>query len=183
VELPTVRRLSIIAAVCALAAAPASASNMPVRKAGLWELTMTFEQPKLASHVLKQCTDAATDKYLNSRFGGSAQQTCAKQEIHQAGGVIIVNSVCTFAGMTTQSHAVITGSFDSAYRMDVTTMHLSGPQPPGLGPHGERRMSVSAKWLGPCKEGQRPGDIIMTGGIKMNVLDMRKAMQGTGAKQ
>ena len=176
------RRFSILIAACALAAAPALARDMPVRKAGLWELTMTFEQPKLASHVLKQCTDADTDKYLNSGFGGSAQQTCVKQEIRQAGGVIVVNSVCSFAGMTTQSHAVITGSFDSAYRMDVTTMHLSGPQPPGLGPHGERRVAVSARWLGPCKEGQRPGDIIIPGGIKMNVLDMRKAMKGAAAE-
>jgi hypothetical protein len=176
-----VRRYPILVAACWLAAAPAFALDMPVRKAGLWQLTMTFEQPKLAAHTLRQCTDAATDNYLNSRFGGSAQQTCAKQEVHERDGTIIVNSVCSFAGMTTQSHAVITGSFDSAYKMEVTTKHLSGPSPPGLGPDGERRMAVAAKWLGPCKEGQRPGDIIMSGGIKMNVFDMQKAMKGAGA--
>jgi hypothetical protein len=173
-----VRRYLILVAACWLAAAPAFALDMPVRKAGLWELKMTFEQPKLAAHVLKQCTDAATDKYLNSSFGGSAQQTCTKQEVHESDDTVVVNSVCSFAGMTTQSHAVITGSFDSAYKMEVTTRHLSGPRPPGLGQNGEHRMAVSAKWLGPCKPGQRPGDIIMPGGIKVNVLDMRKAMKG-----
>ncbi|MEJ2624240.1 MAG: hypothetical protein P8Z80_06785, partial [Pseudolabrys sp.] len=102
---------------------------------------MTFEQPKLASHVLKQCTDAATDKLMNANFGGSAQQKCAKQEMHKTGGTIVVDSVCSFAGMTTQSHAVITGSFNSAYKMDVTTRHVSGPAPPGAGrraSHGYR---------------------------------------------
>ena len=172
------RRYPILVVACLLAAAPAFALDMPVRKAGLWELTMTFEQPKLAAHKMRQCTDATTDKYLNSSFGGSAQQTCAKQEVHERDGTIIVNSVCSFAGMTTQSHAVITGSFDSAYKMEVTTRHLSGPRPPGLSPNGERRMAVAAKWLGPCKDGQRPGDIIMRGGIKVNVLDLQKAMKG-----
>lgn len=170
------RRL-ILAFAWMLVAVPALALDMPVRKPGLWELTMTFELPRLASRVLRQCTDAATDKLLNSSFGGSAQQTCAKQEIHHAGGAIVVNSVCSFAGMTTRSHAVITGSFDSAYKMEVTTKLLSGPRPPGVGPNGERHMVVSAKWLGPCKKGQRPGDVIMPGGMTVNVLDLKK-MQG-----
>jgi hypothetical protein len=28
---------------------------------------------------------------------------------------------------------------------------------------------MEAKWLGPCREGQKPGDIIMPGGIKLNI--------------
>ncbi len=168
------RRHLILAVACALLATPALAIDIPTRKPGLWELTTTFGQPKLAGHVIRQCTDAATDKQMNSNFGGSAQQTCAKQEIHRADGAIIVNSVCSFAGMTTQSHAVITGSFNSAYKMEVTTKHLSGPRPPGLPESGERRMAVAAKWIGSCAKGQRPGDVIMPGGMTVNILDMKK---------
>lgn len=171
------RRHLVLAATCALIAAPALAIEMPARKPGLWELKMTFDQPGLASQVIRQCTDAATDKLMNSNFGGAPQQTCAKQEINQTNGAIIVNSVCSFAGMTTQSRAVITGSFDGAYKMEVTTKQLSGPRPPGVGENGERRMAVAAKWVGPCAKGQRPGDIMMPGGMTVNVLDMRK-MQG-----
>lgn len=176
------RRQLILIAVCASLATPALALDMPVRKPGLWELTMTFEQPKLASHALRQCTDAETDKLLNANIGGGAQQTCAKQEIHQSNGSIVINSVCSFAGMTTESHAVITGSFERAYKMEVTTKHMSGPRPPGLPQDGERRMAVAAKWLGPCGKGQRPGDIIMPGGMTVNVLDLRK-MQGARPAQ
>ena len=46
------RRYLILVAACWLAAAPAFALDMPVRKAGLWELKRTFEQPMLAAHVL-----------------------------------------------------------------------------------------------------------------------------------
>jgi len=156
---------------------PALALDMPARKAGLWELKMSFEQPKRPAHVIRQCTDAASDKLLNSNFGGSAQQNCAKQEMHKTGGTIVVDSVCSFAGMTTESHAVITGSFASAYKINVTSKHVSGPLPPGAGPGGERHMAIVAKWIGPCAKGQRPGDVMMGNGMKMNVLDMRK-MQG-----
>ena len=42
------RRRLILVAACALVATPALALDMPARKAGLWELKMSFEQPKLA---------------------------------------------------------------------------------------------------------------------------------------
>jgi hypothetical protein len=31
---------------------------------------------------------------------------------------------------------------------------------------------VEAKWVGPCKAGQKPGDMMMPNGMKMNVLEM-----------
>ena len=65
------RRQLILIAACALVAAPALALDMPARKAGLWELKMSFEQPKLPAHVIRQCTDAASDKLMNSNFGGA----------------------------------------------------------------------------------------------------------------
>jgi hypothetical protein len=33
-------------------------------------------------------------------------------------------------------------------------------------------MTMEAKWVGPCAKGQRPGDVIMPGGIKINVKQM-----------
>ena len=34
--------------------------------------------------------------------------------------------------------------------------------------------TIEAKWLGACKPDQKPGDIMMPGGIKMNIKDMEK---------
>ena len=31
-------------------------------------------------------------------------------------------------------------------------------------------MTIAAKWLGACKADQKPGDIIMAGGRKFNIL-------------
>jgi hypothetical protein len=39
-------------------------------------------------------------------------------------------------------------------------------------------MNIAAKWLGACKADQKPGDIIMASGMKMNVTDMPRGGPG-----
>jgi hypothetical protein len=35
-------------------------------------------------------------------------------------------------------------------------------------------MKLEAKWLGACAAGQKPGDMMMGNGMKMNVLELQK---------
>ena len=167
------RRLAIVTATI-LAAAPALALDMPTRKAGLWELKMMFEGRNLPAQVMKHCTDAATDKLMNMNFGGSNEQNCSKQDMKNSGGSIVVDSVCTFGGATIASHAVVTGSFDSAYKVDVTSTRSGGPPMPGVAPGAQTHMTIDAKWLGACAAGQKPGDVVMANGMSMNVLDLQR---------
>jgi len=153
--------------------APALALDMPTRKAGLWELKMVFEGRNLPDQVMKQCVDAATDKLMNANFGGSNEQACSKQDVTKSAGTLTIDSVCTFGGAVSTSHAVITGSFDSAYTMEVATKR-EGASPAGQRAYGETHMKIEAKWLGACAAGQKPGDVIMSNGMTMNVLDMQK---------
>ncbi len=158
---------------CLLCVSPAFALDMPPRKAGLWELKLSFDNGAVPGQTMRQCVDAKTDALLRSNFSGSPQQTCDKQEITRAGDTVIVDSVCRFAGVTTTSHAAITGSFDSAYTMHVTTRSHGGPPAPGA--DGENRMSIAAKWLGPCAKGQRAGDMMLPTGMTVNILDLKNA--------
>jgi Protein of unknown function (DUF3617) len=167
------RRLVLVAASL-LCAGSAFAFDMPTRKAGLWELQMKFEGRKLPAQVIKQCTDAASDKYMNANYGGAQQGQCAKREVQHVGNTIVVDSVCQFGPATTTSHAVVTGSFDSAYTVDVTSQRSGGVAMAGMPMNGPSHMRIEAKWLGPCAAGERPGDMIMGGGFKMNILDMQK---------
>ncbi len=166
------RRLIIIIGL--LSASPAFALDMPPRKPGLWELKMNFEGRNLPATAMKHCVDAATDKLMNSSFGGSAQEACSKQDVTKSGNTITVDSVCKFSDATTTSHAVVTGSFDSAYTVNVTSTREGGRPLPGQVPGAATHMTIDAKWLGPCAVGQRPGDIIMANGMTMNVLDLPK---------
>ena len=165
--------LALIAG-CLTGAAPASALDLPQRKAGLWELKMNFEGRHLPAQAMKQCIDAASDRLMNSNFSGPGAAKCAKRDISHAGAAMTVDSVCEVAGATVTTHAVITGSFDSAYTVDVTSTRKGGRPLPGMAPGGASHMKIAAKWLGPCGAGQRPGDMIMSNGMKMNVLDLRK---------
>jgi len=167
------RHLALIATVV-FTAAPALALDMPMRKAGLWELKMSFEGRNLPVQVMKHCTDAATDKLMNANFGGSVEQACSKQDVTKTGTGFVIDAVCKFGEMTTTSHSVVSGSFDSAYKIETSSTRQGGPQIPGMPAGTATKMTIDAKWLGACPAGQKPGDVTMANGMTMNVLDIQK---------
>ncbi len=169
------RRLAVIAATVLLAA-PASALDLPTRKAGLWEIKVEFQGRSMPVQTMKQCTDAATDKLMTYNFGGAAERDCSKRDINNSGNTVTIDSVCKFCGATSTSHAVVSGDFSSAYTVDVTSTREGGAPIPGVAPSRESHMSITAKWAGPCAAGQKPGDIVMSNGMTMNVLDIQKRM-------
>jgi len=156
----------------------ASAAELPTRKSGLWDLKMTFEGRNLPPQAMQHCVDAKTDKLMNSQFGGTSKEACSKQDVQISGNTITMDSVCKFGPSTSTSHAVITGSFEQAYTVKVRSTVEGGPQVPGVAAGQPTNMTIEAKWLGPCKADQKPGDIVMANGMKMNVLEM-PSMSGT----
>jgi hypothetical protein len=49
-----------------------------------------------------------------------------------------------------------------------------------MAPGAATHMKIAATWLGPCKKGQRPGDMIMGNGMTMNILDLQKGIPPHG---
>jgi hypothetical protein len=68
------------------------------------------------------------------------------------------------------SHSEIVGDFNSAYTVNSTSHSDKGPGGKPL----DTVTKIEAKWVGACKPDQRPGDIVMPGGMKMNVKDLEK---------
>jgi|SRR5215475_10431758 len=159
-----VAAVSIMGMICIM---PALAAELPARKPGLWEMKMNFENRNVPAQTMQQCIDASTDAMMQSNAGPSGQNACSKRDVQRSGSTITIDSVCTVNGKATASHAVITGSFDSAYTMTVTSDSAAAPG-------GKSSMTMAATWLGPCKSDQRPGDMIMANGQKINVLEMQK---------
>ena len=60
--------------------------------------------------------------------------------------------------------------------MKVHSKREGGQTRPGI--PAETDMTVEAKWLGACKADQKPGDMIMGNGMKMNIKDMEKMKGG-----
>ena len=121
--------------------------------------------------TMQHCTDETVDKEMNNNVSPMAKQICSKQEIKKTSTGYVTDSVCDVGGVTSTSHAEITGDFNSAYTVK-TSSHAQGGAAGAAG--RDTSVTLEAKWLGACKADQKPGDIVMPGGFKMNVKDIGK---------
>jgi hypothetical protein len=119
---------------------------------------------------MQHCTDETTDKEMSTSFSPMAKEMCSKQDVQKTATGYVSDSVCGIAGMSITSHAEITGDFNSAYKVKSTSHSERGP----TGVARDSTTTIEAKWLGACKPDQKAGDIVMPGGMKMNVKDMQK---------
>ena len=168
------------ALLCLLPTLPASAATieMPLRKAGLWDIKMVMEGGRLPAMSMQQCTDETTDKQMSTMFGGAQTGQCSKQDMQKTPTGMVVDSVCNMAGMTMTTHADISGDFNSAYSVKVSSKRQGGP----ANIPADTQMTLDAKWIGACKPDQKAGDVVMPGGMKINVKDMQAARPMMPAK-
>jgi hypothetical protein len=165
--------LSLCLGTCLLAWLPApdaGAVEMPVRKAGLWELKMVRTGSPLPGMTMQHCTDETTDKAMTAAASPMSKEVCSKNDIQKTATGYVSDSECSVAGMSMKSHSEITGDFNSAYTVKTTSHSERGP----TGTPHDTTMTIEAKWLGACKPDQKPGDIVMPGGFKMNVKDAER---------
>jgi hypothetical protein len=153
-----------------LPANDAAAVDLPVRKAGLWEMKVQRAGSSMPDMTMQHCTDETTDKEMSTAFSPMGKDVCSKQDIQKTATGYVSDSVCGIAGMSITSHAEITGDFNSAYTVKSTSHGERGP----AGAPRDSTTTIEAKWLGACKADQKAGDIMMPGGMKMNIKDMEK---------
>src|SRR5689334_10707272 len=110
---------TVVGLFALLPAASVQAVELPVRKAGLWEMKMARTGGSMPDMTMQHCTDASTDKQMSTSFS-PGKETCAKQDIQKTATGYVSDSVCGVAGMTITSHAEITGDFNSAYTVKST---------------------------------------------------------------
>jgi hypothetical protein len=160
----------LVACWLALLAAPAArADEMPIRKPGLWEMKTVKTGSMLPAMTMQHCTDETTDKEMSTAFAPMSKEVCSRRDFQKTATGYVSDSVCSIGGMSMTSHSDISGDFDSAYTVTTTAHTDSGPS----GPH-DTAMTIEAKWLGACKPDQKPGDVVMPGGFKINIMDAEK---------
>jgi len=145
----------------------AVAETPPHRKSGLWEIKTTVSNTP-RSFSAQICVDQNSDDLWTEGAKPDDQMTCSKTTIHKEGSTWVSESVCQVESSTATTRAVFTGSFDSSYRVESKSTYA----PPLMGIK-EGTTVMDAKWLGPCKPGQTPGDIIVP-----EIERMKKMMQG-----
>lgn len=155
--------LSAVAAVALMA----QTGPMPKRKPGLWEMSISTDATNRQPAVTKMCIDEATNTELYNLGMGMSKKACSKADVHSDGKTITAESVCAFGSTQTTSHARTVFAGDTAFHSDIST-HYDPP----IGGKSEVTTKQDGKWTGPCPADMQPGDMIMPGGIKMNVKTM-----------
>jgi hypothetical protein len=157
-------------ALTLLLALEARAAEIPIRKAGLWEMKMARTGSPMPEMTMQHCTDEATDRDMNTGLAPAVKDVCSRNELQKTATGYVGDSACKVAGASITSHSEITGDFNSAYTVK-TTSHTEGG--PSALPR-DSTVTIEAKWMGACKADQKPGDIVMPGGFKLNIKDAEK---------
>jgi hypothetical protein len=162
-----------IVAMAATLAARAQTIDLPPRKAGQWEMRMVTEKPAGGPSMNAQmCIDAATDRDLMDFGLKMSKDSCKRYDVKRAGATWVIDAECTFGPVKSATKTTISGDFQSTVtvRTEGTTEGFPGA---GKGPQ-PTLMTQTARWVGACADGMRPGDISMGGGIKMNVKQVKQ---------
>ncbi len=156
-----------VAGFACLLASVATAEELPLRKAGLWKVSMSSGDGE--SITSEECVDAESDRVMQKMGQGMAGTTCSKNEVQRSGSGYVVESECTFGKSKMVSKATFTGDFQSSYEGKIESSFT----PPFMG-QGQSSSTLRGTYAGPCAAGQKPGDIVVNG-QKLNVHDLSQA--------
>ena len=145
------------------AVAISAQGQLPTRKAGLWESTISGTSSLAAEGgTLKHCIDAETDRAAMT--GALSAKTCQQGPVVKTAAGYEVEATCKVGEMTSKSKSIVTGDFNSKVTVNVTS-HIST----GSGPAKESKTTIEARYIGPCEAGQKPGDVILPDGKVIRV--------------
>jgi hypothetical protein len=119
---------------------------------------------------MQMCVDQASDSLMQER--AREKVNCLVTDVSRDAGKVTIHSVCKLDGTTATTDAIITGDFDSTYRKDMQIRY----NPPQRG-RSEMKMTQEARWLGPCKPGQKPGDVMVPRMPPVNTGNMQEMMK------
>jgi hypothetical protein len=151
-------------------AALAAPLELPHQKVGLWQQSVSRDGTAMAAGSSQVCLDAAVEDKMSVFGQQMANKMCQSQKVaHNLDGSWSSDSVCMLGtGLKMSGHTVVTGNFNSKIVMTTTSTATGAPI---ASLNGKHETVITSTWLGPCKPGQRGGDMIMANGMKINMMD------------
>src|SRR5262245_2573856 len=151
-------------------ASPAGAVELPIRKPGLWEIKIKLTGGAAPTAMMRHCTDESTDRQMSTMFNPLAPQPCTKSEVQKRDDRFTIDSVCRIDNKSIATHSDVTGDVNANYSVVTETKTQDEPDSePAVS-----SMTLEGHYVGSCKWGQKPGDVVMAGGLKVNVKEMDK---------
>ena len=150
----------------ALKPAPQAEASPMTQRPGLWEITTSV--PGMPTGLVsKLCMDSGlSERMVEVGMRGAGDARCTQNNIVKSGATVDVDSVCHMSGRKVTSHIRMEMISDSEYRQTIT----STMEPP-MGGNGKSTTTVTGKRLGDCPMDMKGGDMVVPGGMKMNMYD------------
>lgn len=156
-----------------LAAGPAGAVELPKRKTGLWEIRIKITGGVMPTAKMYHCTDSGMDWRMSTLFNPMAQDPCPQFDVQKIEDHYTIDSVCRAGDQSVTQHSKVSGNFQTNYTvvMERSTKETETSEP------AVSNMTLEGTYVGPCKPDQKPGDVMMAGGMKVNVHDLEKYLK------
>ncbi|MEP7328525.1 MAG: DUF3617 family protein [Betaproteobacteria bacterium] len=170
--------ITVLAALLtsAVAITALAADDFPKLKAGQWEM-QTGAAKGATTHKTTMCTDDAVQKELISMGVGMQKEMCTKNDMRREGSRVTSTSQCKFGESTVNTKAVMTFTGDTAYRTEIDSTY----SPPFMGMKDAKTI-MEGKYVGPCRDGLVPGDMLLPNGQKMNIKNIGSARMPAASK-
>jgi len=145
-------------------------THLPMRKPGLWELTIHghANAGSPPSQQVQQCTDGKAERIMLLAIVPT-QENCSDVRAKRLTGQPVdgydITLVCHVHEQRIETQVALRGDLQSVYSGTYTTRQ------PGALPRAPAAVNFQGRWLGNCKPDQRPGDMVLPNGITVNVVD------------
>jgi hypothetical protein len=171
----SILRPALLALALAMATQPALAQDFPKLKPGLWEMERSAERGAQHPNRMTMCLDDTVQKEMFDMGAGAMKGMCSKHEFKMSGNRGTGDFICDFGGSRMHSKSTMQMTGNTGYRTEIHTTY----DPPFMGQR-ETTTVLSARHVGACKPGQRPGDMLLPNGQTLNVRDtMSGAAKGS----
>jgi hypothetical protein len=146
----------------------AGAAELPLRKPGLWEIKIKLTGGVAPTAMMRHCTDETTDREMSTLFNPLAPQPCKQSAVQKQGDTYTIEATCRADDKSVSLSSDVSGDFVTSYKVVTDTRTRSDPDSePAVS-----SMTLEGKYVGSCEPGQKPGDVMMAGGMKVNVKDI-----------
>jgi hypothetical protein len=157
-------------APAAPASGPLTLGSLPHRKPGLWRQTMVIEGMSQTMPTSELCADEASEAKMTLMSQQMSRGHCqAPQLTRNLDGSISFSNSCDMGPEGKMvSTGLISGDFNSSFKMVIDSTHTGGPV---AAANGDHKITMTSIGIGPCASGQKGGDVIMPDGRKINFTD------------
>lgn len=176
------KRLSVVIAMAAASFAgeamsqnTVDLSDAPRLRAGYWETTsVTHSDDGSETTKISLCVDDALQEEMNLFSSGSQIGACSEMSLTQHGSDRwSFRSVCNPGNMGQMlTEGMISGDMQTQYQSEIIT---SGSR---MGQAVKEKTVQKARYVGVCPAGIVPGDMLMEGGMKINMKQMAELSRG-----